>query len=187
MADKVDWKARTEERGKALCQASAQHCWETQGIIYQGWHVWLIPQHTRGFSFTPKANSSFDTDTGGKGVKLRLIFGSRRRRWRQQLILNLFLRSIEIGVTAPSRAISILYGTSFPLSSIDLSFMMGPDGEVDICIVILQRRITSGTSLQSISQSIRLFFCMFCENYWWFQGLKKYSDLVIRRKISWKE
>lgn len=64
----IRWIERLElsKRGKALRQASEQHCWETQGIIYQGRHVWLILQHTPALSCTQPPNSSFDTDTERK-------------------------------------------------------------------------------------------------------------------------
>lgn len=162
----IRWIERLElsNRGKALRQASEQHCWETQGIIYQGWHVWLILQHTREVSPSPKNQIQALTQIlREKGVKQGLIFGSRRRRRRrrQQLILNLFLRSIEIWVTAQSEAISILCGAPPhlppPASASDLRFIMGPDGEVDICIVTPQRRVTP---MQSISQSISPFTCL---------------------------
>lgn len=167
----IRWIERLElsKRGKALRQASEQHCWETQGIIYQGRHVWLILQHTPALSFTQPPNSSFDTDT---------------ERKRSQAGTNIWVKTTAAAAAAANSQLvftlnwNLSYSSKWghqyslwcppppflpPASASDLRFIMGPDGEVDICIVTPQRRVTP---MQSISQSINQSFHRFSGNYW---------------------
>lgn len=167
----IRWIERLElsNRGKALRQASEQHCWETQGIIYQGWHVWLILQHTCEVSPSPKNQIQALTQIlREKGVKQGLIFGSRRRRRRrQQLILNLFLRSIEIWVTAQSEAISILCGAPpHPPSSPRQRFWLALHNGSRWRGWYLHSDTTKTRHSNAINQSINQSFYMFRGNYW---------------------